>query len=77
MAERKLFGLSVSEESAVKQVNSIYLNLNSRCVKYGWWKSGLQKFQHLRTNEELEITDEQISNELNERLETKLILSEN
>ena len=77
LAERKLFGLSVNEESAVQQLNSIYLNLNSRCVHHRWWKSGLKKFQHLKTDDELEVSDEQILQELNENLETKLILSEN
>ena len=45
---------------AVQQVNSIYMNLNSETVNHGWWKTGLQKFRHLKTEQELEITDEQI-----------------
>ena len=61
---------------AVEKVNSIYLNLNSRSLNYGWWKSGIQKFSHLKSGHELEITDEQIQRELNEKLETTLVLSE-
>ena len=60
-----------------QQLNSIYLNLSPKCVNYGWWKSGLQKFRHLKSDQELEITDDYIQRELNERLETALVLSEN
>ena len=77
LAEKKLFGQSTTEEQAVQKFNSIYLNLDSRCVNHGWWKSGLQKFRHLKSDQELEITDDYIQHELNEKLETALVLSEN
>ena len=77
LAQQKLFGLSTTEEQAVKQFNSIYLNLTPKCVNHGWWKSGLQKFRHLKSDQELEITDDYIQHELNEKLETALVLSEN
>ena len=60
LAQQKLFGLSTTEEQAVKQFNSIYLNLTPKCVNHGWWKSGLQKFRHLKSDQELEITDDYI-----------------
>ena len=69
--------LTTTEEQAVKQLNSIYLNLTPKCVHHGWWKSGLQKFRHLKSDQELEITEDYIQNELNEKLETALVLSEN
>ena len=74
---QKLFGHSTTEEQAVQQVNSIYLNLSQKCINHGWWKSGLQKFRNLKSNQELEITDDYIQQELNEKLETALVLSEN
>ena len=52
LAQQKLFGLSTTEEQAVKQFNSIYLNLTPKCVNHGWWKSGLQKFRHLKSDQE-------------------------
>ena len=58
LAQQKLFGLSTTEEQAVKQLNSIYLNLTPKCVHHGWWKSGLQKFRHLKSDQELEITED-------------------
>ena len=72
-----MFGQTTTEEQAVQKFNSIYLNLDSRCVNHGWWKSGLQKFRHLKSDQELEITDDYIQHELNEKLETALVLSEN
>ena len=36
LAQQKLFGLSTTEEQAVKQFNSIYLNLTPKCVNHGW-----------------------------------------
>ena len=68
---------TVNEEMAVQQVNSIYLNLDSQSVDHGWWKSGLQKFRHLKSDSELGVTDDEIQRELNERLETALVLTEN
>ena len=52
-------------------------NLTPKCVHHGWWKSGLQKFRHLKSDQELEITEDYIQHELNEKLETALVLSEN
>ena len=72
-----MFGQTTTEEQAVQKFNSIYLNLDSRCVNHGWWKGGLQKFRHLKSDQELEITDDYIQHELNKKLETALVLSEN
>ena len=77
LAQQKLFGHSTTEEQAVQHLNSIYLNLSPKCLNHGWWKSGLQKFRHLKSDQELDITDDYIQNELNEKLETALVLSEN
>ena len=76
LAEQKLFGHALNEEIAVLKFNSLYLELDTRCVHHGWWKSGLEKFRHLKMNEDLEISDEQIITELNEKLETALVLAE-
>ena len=76
LAEQKLFGHALNEEIAVLKFNSLYLELDTRCVHHGWWKSGLEKFRHLKMNEDLEITDEQIITELNEKLETAMVLAE-
>ena len=77
LAQQKLFDHSTTEEQAVQHLNSIYLNLSPKCVNHGWWKSGLQKFRHLKSDQELDITDDYIQHELNEKLETALVLSEN
>ena len=77
LAQQKLFGHSTTEEQAVQQVNSIYLNLSQIFINHGWWKSGLQKFRNLKSDQELEITDDYVQQELNEKLETALVLSEN
>ena len=60
LAQQKLVDLSTTEEQAVQQLNSINLNLSPNCVNHGWWKSGLQKFRHLESDQELEITDDYI-----------------
>ena len=77
LAQQKLFGHSTTEEQAVQQVNSIYLNLSQIFINHGWWKSGLQKFRNLKSDQDLEITDDYVQQELNEKLETALVLSEN
>ena len=73
---RLLVGEHVNEEMAVKQVTNIYNDMSIKTINHAWRSTGLSKFKSLTTENPEGISSEDIQNELNERLENALILSE-
>ena len=65
-----------NEEQAVSHISSIYNKMSDDVIKHSWRETGLKKFKHLRANDSIEVDSEQIQNELNQRLEEALTLSE-
>ena len=76
---RLLVGEHVNEEMAVKQVPDIYndTSMSIKTINHAWRSTGISKFKSLATENLEDVTSEDIQNELNERLENALILSEN
>ena len=75
LANRRLFGEKITEEMAVNQITSIYNDLSMKTINHAWRSTGISKFQSL-AREHPDVSTEDIQNELNERLENALIISD-
>ena len=75
LANRRLFGEKITEEMAVNQITSIYNDLSMKTINHAWRSTGISKFQSL-ASEHPDVSTEYIQNELNERLENALIISD-
>ena len=77
LANRRLFGEKITEEMAVKQITSTYNDLSMKTINHAWRSTGISKFQSLPSEHPEDVTSDDIQNELNERLENALVLSDN
>ena len=79
LSQLKLMKIDVNEEKAVCKILEIYQNLSEGSINKSWQLTGLAKFKNLQSNQsdQLEsVSDEQIQDDLNERLEELEIFGE-
>ena len=76
LGSEKLNNESVTEEKAVLKVVELFSSLSDRTIQYAWRLSGIQKFKGLESEKPLDLDDEQMLDDVNERLE-ELELFEN
>ena len=67
----------VSEEMAVMMFTKIFSELSDRCINYSWRSSGIAKFKNLSSERPEELDDDQVTNDLNERLEELELFDQN
>ena len=72
----KLNNESVTEERAVIKVMELFSNLSDKTINYSWKLSGIKKFNGLESEKPSDLDDEQMLDDVNERLE-ELELFEN
>ena len=66
----------LTEEQAVSKVTDIFGNLSARAINHSFRLTGLEKFKNLDGEGPEDLNPDDILNEINERLEEAIILSE-
>ena len=74
---QELNNQSISEELAVKMFTKLFSELSDRCIDYSWRSSGIAKFKNLSSERPEELNDDQVTNDLNERLEELELFDQN
>lgn len=75
--ERTLSGSAVTEEIAINTILEIFNDLSLKLLNHSWRSTGIEKFQMLKQVESPpDVSEDQILDELNEKLELRLILEE-
>ena len=72
--EKLLSGAPITQKMAVVKITELFSNISMEALNYAWRSSGVDKFQSLGT-ETPDVSPEMIINELNEKLEEELVIS--
>ena len=76
LAEEKLLtGTNVTQEMAVRKMTEIFANISQKALDYAWHSTGVDKFAAL-SSEAPDVSSDEVMNELNEKLEERLCLTE-
>ena len=72
----KLNDEKTNEEQAVKQVCEIFRNISTDLIRSSWRMTGFKKFAHFEEASDPQVNSQDIENELNEKLELALSITE-
>ena len=72
--EKLLSGAPITQKMAVVKITELFSNISMEALNYAWRSTGVDKFQSLGT-ETPDVSPEMIINELNEKLEEELVIS--